>query len=291
VSSHSWSTPDSYPRIYNLGGVITPYAGSSTGFVKEWKEIKPKRNPKFFFGFGYGADMNGFGAQGPPRGADVKNPVKYPFKSFDGGVTIDKQRSGERTWDINVDGVAHYGLYPDWIEDLRMLAGDEIVDDMARGSEAYLQMWERTVGVPITPYHHSRAKVTRSGIGRVHLGDMPVSVLKRAGQPAVRGDRAWTYRVRKRKLVAVFDGSQEVALVASSVRNHRIHRVGRLSEVRRVKNARPFGRGLLVRRAGKGRTFVYGIRSGRVSFTGIATRNAAKSPKRLAQYLKLAGFR
>src|SRR3712207_8619235 len=40
------------------------------------------------------------------------------------------------------DGVDHYGLYPDWVEDLRKLAGDEIVDDMARGSEAYLQRSE-----------------------------------------------------------------------------------------------------------------------------------------------------
>ncbi|MDX6665739.1 MAG: hypothetical protein QOG68_1945, partial [Solirubrobacteraceae bacterium] len=37
VSSHSWSTPDAYPRIYKLGGVITPYGGSSTGFVKAWR--------------------------------------------------------------------------------------------------------------------------------------------------------------------------------------------------------------------------------------------------------------
>ena len=33
VSSHSWATPDAYPRIYKLGGFITPYAGDSTGFV------------------------------------------------------------------------------------------------------------------------------------------------------------------------------------------------------------------------------------------------------------------
>jgi hypothetical protein len=290
VSSHSWSTPDAYPRIYKLGGVITPYAGSSTGFAKEWKEIKPLRSKRFFFGFGYGADMNGFGSQGPPRGADVKNPVTYPFKSFDGGSTIDRQRSGERTWDINTDGVAHYGLYPDWIQDLRMLAGDEIVNDMARGPEAYLQMWERTVGVPRLPYNHSRAKVTTHGIGRVHIGDMPVAVLQSAGQPAVRGNRAWTYRVRQSKLVAVFDGRDEVALVASNVRNHRIHRVGRRSAVRRVTGAKPFGHGVLVRRAGR-RTYVYGVRGGRVTFTAVAARAAVKTPGRLAHYLKLAGIR
>ena len=79
------------------------------------------RDPRFYYGFGWGADMNGFGSQGGPRNGP--NPVTYPFKSFDGKVTIDKQRSGQRVYDINVDGVAHYGLYPDWVEDLRKLAG------------------------------------------------------------------------------------------------------------------------------------------------------------------------
>ena len=68
--------------------------------------------------------------------------MTYPFTTL-GGVTVDQQVSGERVYDINKDGVAHYGLYPDWIQDLKMLAGQDIVKDMARGSEAYLQMWER----------------------------------------------------------------------------------------------------------------------------------------------------
>ena len=61
--------------------------------------------------------MNGLGAQGDPRGADVRNPVTYPFTGL-GGVTVEQQHSGQRVYDINKDGVAHYGLYPDWIQDL-----------------------------------------------------------------------------------------------------------------------------------------------------------------------------
>ena len=57
---------------------------------------------------------------------------------------IYRQRSGTRVYDINTDGVDHYGLYPDWIEDLRVVAGPQIVDDMANGAEAYLRMWART---------------------------------------------------------------------------------------------------------------------------------------------------
>ena len=67
VSSHSWSTPDAYPRIYQEKGFITPYAGDSTGFVEKWKRHLTWANPKTYWGFGFGADINGLGAQGDPR--------------------------------------------------------------------------------------------------------------------------------------------------------------------------------------------------------------------------------
>ena len=149
LSSHSWSTPDAYPRIYEEGGFITPYAGDSTGFVEKWRTHVGWADPRYYSGIGFGADINGLGAQGDPRGANVPNPVTYPFKGLD-GVTISKQTAGQRIWDINTDGVAQYGLYPDWIEDLTKVAGkdgDAIFDDMARGAEAYLQMWERAEGI------------------------------------------------------------------------------------------------------------------------------------------------
>ena len=76
--------------------------------------------------------------------------MTYPFPGL-GGVRIGKQRAGKRVYDINVDGVAQYGLYPDWIQDLGKVAGArdgaQDPDDMARGAEAYLQMWERAVGI------------------------------------------------------------------------------------------------------------------------------------------------
>ena len=94
ISSHSWSTPDAYPRIYELGGFITPYAGDSTGFVEKWRTHLEWADPRYYCGIGYGADMNGLGAQGDPRGADVPNPVTYPFTGL-GGVT-DRQAARRR---------------------------------------------------------------------------------------------------------------------------------------------------------------------------------------------------
>jgi microsomal dipeptidase-like Zn-dependent dipeptidase len=294
VSSHSWSTPESLPRIYKLGGVITPYAGSSTSFAEAWRTTKPMRDPRFYFGFGWGADMNGFGAQGAPRGSDVANPVTYPFKSFDGKQTIDKQRSGERVYDINVDGVAHYGLYPDWVEDLRKLAGDEIVDDMARGPEAYLQMWERAEGVPATRCVQSRVKFTRRGFTRMRLGDSVERLLRRAGQPGSRPGHAWSYctgrgGVGAGTVTPVLTDGGRLAVIVSSARFHRAAGIGPGARARRLRGrARAFGRGVFVRPAGGGARFVYVVANGRVKYAGVASRSAARTPGTLRAHLRRA---
>jgi hypothetical protein len=294
VSSHSWSTPDATPRIYDLGGVVTPYAGSSADFVHAWQETRPHRNRRFYFGFGYGADMNGFGAQGGPRNGP--NPVAYPFKSFDGSVLVHKQRSGERLYDINSDGVAHYGLYPDWVEDLRRQAGDQIVRDMGRGSEAYLQMWERAVGV-----RHgclaAHARFGRRGLGRLRLRAAARAALRRAGQPLRRGHRAWRYCVRGRnsrraRVAAVLNRRGKLTLLASNARGHRARRIGRGARAGRLRGrARSIGGGLFVRRAGPSTRFVYRVRAGRVRYVAIASRSLASSPRRLRAQLRLAGLR
>ncbi|MGW0045073.1 membrane dipeptidase [Rhodococcus sp. NPDC003348] len=152
VSSHSWTDPLNYRRIYALGGFVAAYASSlqddpkKEDFVSAWREAREMRSDDHYFGFGYGADTNGFGPQARPRANAAADPLHYPYTTFDGGTVMDRQRTGERVFDLNVDGVAQYGLIPDWIEDMRNVAGDDgdrIIEDMSRGAEAYLQMWER----------------------------------------------------------------------------------------------------------------------------------------------------
>lgn len=146
ITSHSWGDPASQARLQALGGVVAPYARDATVYVESWAQARALHDPAYLQGFGYGSDNNGLGAQPGPRPDAAANPVTYPFTTFDGATTMQQQVSGTRTYDVNTDGVAHYGLFPDYIEDLRQLAGDEIVDDMANGAEAYLQMWERALG-------------------------------------------------------------------------------------------------------------------------------------------------
>ncbi|RZS37760.1 membrane dipeptidase (peptidase family M19) [Herbihabitans rhizosphaerae] len=146
VSGHSWMEPLYQKRLYALGGIATSYGHESSKFVEQWRKYKAASDPKYLFGFGAGFDTNGYGTQPPPRANNASNKVRYPFTSFDGGTVIDRQRTGQRVYDVNTDGFAHYGLLPDWVEDLRLAAGPDgpaIMTDMARGAETYLRMWAR----------------------------------------------------------------------------------------------------------------------------------------------------
>jgi hypothetical protein len=49
---------------------------------------------------------------------------------------------GQRIFDFNEDGLAHYGLLPDLLQDLKDL-GDDDIQTLFRSAEGYLQMWEK----------------------------------------------------------------------------------------------------------------------------------------------------
>ena len=290
-SSHSWSNEKDYPRIFRSGGVVAPSDNSTTRFAKDWERLRGQRDRRYVFGLGYGADMNGMSASAGPL--DEEDKIEYPFKSFDGGVTIDKQRSGERIFDINTDGIAHYGLFPDWIEGLRQIGGDQIVQDMAMGAEAYLQMWERAEGVPGPKCRSRSSRLRRRGVRRVELGLSAKRLLRRAGQPQVRDGRVWTWCLNKRALArvnitAVLTRRGRSALVATRARGQRAAKIAVGDRTGRVaRHAERVARGLWTAPAGGGVRFVYGVRGGRVKFAAVATRAAAKSPRKLRRYVGL----
>jgi hypothetical protein len=291
VSSHSWSSFDVIPRIYKVGGVVTPMQSDAPDWIKTWKETKAQRDKRFYFGFGYGADQNGLASQIEPR-----EGVTYPFKSFDGKVTFDRQKSGERLFDFSKDGVAHYGMFPDWWEDIRTAGGAAAVRDMARGGEAYLQAWERVYGI-----RHgckSRLKrITRRGVAHVRLRNSAAQLLRGAGQPTARGSYGWRWCVRgkknrHRKLAAALTKRGRVAFVGTNAVNADARRI-RVGDgaSRLTGQARSLGGGLFVRSAGPGKRFVYGVRKGRVRFVGLATRAASKNRATLRRYVRLAKLR
>ncbi|WP_336317986.1 discoidin domain-containing protein [Streptomyces lavendofoliae] len=140
LSSHSWMDIDWTERVYRLGGFVAQYMHGAEAFTAEARRTDALRE-KYGVGYGYGTDMNGVGGWPGPRGAGTPNPVRYPFRSADGGSLVERQTTGERTWDVNTDGAAHYGLVPDWLEDIRVTGGQDVIDDLFRGAESYLTTW------------------------------------------------------------------------------------------------------------------------------------------------------
>ncbi|WP_354644352.1 discoidin domain-containing protein [Kitasatospora camelliae] len=143
ISSHSWMDLDWSERVYKLGGFIAQYAHSAEGFVAEARRTEALRDA-YHVGYGYGTDMNGVGGWPGPVGENAPNAVKYPFRSADGQSVLERQVTGDRTWDLNKDGLAHNGLVPDWIEQIRLSGGQDVVDDLMRGAQSYLNTWRST---------------------------------------------------------------------------------------------------------------------------------------------------
>ena len=140
-------------------------------------------NPRYYWGFGFGADINGLGAQGDPRPTPRKNPVTYPFTEL-GGVKVDQQVSGQRVYDINKDGVAHYGLYPDWMQDLKCRPATDIVEGhVARPRGLPADVGARRTASPTTPAATRSAKLSPRRSRPREPGTSPTYVLTAAGQP------------------------------------------------------------------------------------------------------------
>ncbi|MDX6606085.1 MAG: hypothetical protein QOD14_625 [Solirubrobacterales bacterium] len=284
ISPHGWMDPRDWPRIWALGGMAFPNSGTASDFVDEWRKYRPTQTP-YFFGWGWGADLGGLAEQGAAPGPGAPQ-VDYPFKSLDGSVTLDRQRTGDRTFDYNTEGVAHYGLYADWTDEVRSLGGPQIVNDLLNGPEAYLQMWERAVGVPATHCLPRRARLRARGMAGIRLGMDDRTLLESAGQPLQR-TRAWTYCVKgarastakknkkKRKgasggATAVLTPEGKVALIATSATGHRVHGIhpGDRAAVLQGR-ARRFAKGVWVSKLGKTRV-AYVVRGKRVRTVAVA---------------------
>ncbi len=272
ISPHGWMDPGNWPRLWKLGGLAFPGHSGTDSYLKEWRDYRPRETP-FAFGWGYGADLGGLSHQ-PDKSA--KGAISYPFRSYDGKVSFERQKTGTRTFDFTKEGVAHYGLYADWLEDLRRLGGPQFEDDMWAGAEAYLQMWERASGIRSRGCVRSRDVLTSKGRGPLRLGDGWRRLLERAGQPQQR-TRAWSWCVkgagnRRAADVAVLSAAGRVELVGTTAR-------GRSTRGVRV-GARRRGPALQVRRSGK-RAFVVSVRRGRVQALAVTTARLAADRKAL----------
>ncbi|AEV81428.1 hypothetical protein ACWT_0416 [Actinoplanes sp. SE50] len=152
TSVHSWADRALVDRVLQAGGFVAGYAfaatddGQGTGtFLDEWRANNALPNGNRIVGYGVGTDVNGLGTQAAPRLTAGAGPLTYPFAGLN-GTTINRQVWGTRTFDLNTDGVAQYGLYADWITDLVQQAGPDrakLRAQLMQGAEAYVEMWEK----------------------------------------------------------------------------------------------------------------------------------------------------
>jgi hypothetical protein len=288
ISPHGWMDPRNWPRIFQLGGMAFPGAGSAEGFVDAWRTYRPKGTP-YYSGWGYGADLGGLATQGAPAPEGSPESVTYPFKSLDGQTTIGRQVTGERTFDYSKEGVAHYGLYADWYEELRKTGGEALAQDMLRGPEAYLQMWERAVGIPVGACGSPQSDLTARGLGKLRLAMPAKALLRRAGQPIAR-TRAWSWCVRGNggrhaSHTAVLTRKGRVALVGSTARGNAAGGIGPgtpASEL--VSQADHVAPGVWTK-ALDGGTAAYAVRGGRVRTAAVASDQLAGNPGALRRYI------
>lgn len=102
---------------------------------------------------GLGTDFNGFPQQPGPRfgsdacrsrGAPQERPVPYDASVEVDGRPLVRACAGTRAFDFNTAGLAHYGLVPDLIADLRNVGAPPSVEaSLFRSAAAYVAMWDR----------------------------------------------------------------------------------------------------------------------------------------------------
>ena len=133
------------------------WSSDAIGFANNYKAIMTETG---FRNCGLGTDMNGL-VKGPsPR--SHYNMSHNPPVWTDSHVVYDSNfqqccteinlgipgvANPKRCWDYNYEGVAHYGLIPDFLKDVQSIGGDQIITTLYHSAEEFAEMWGRCVQV------------------------------------------------------------------------------------------------------------------------------------------------
>src|SRR5262245_22361736 len=168
--------------VRTYGGITDDCRHSSKPWAQAYKYAVNTMNSPVAFG----SDFNGVaGHVGPRFGSDAcggdlterltqrrtGNKVTYPFE-IPGFGRFDRQVTGQKVFDFNGDGLAHVGLLPDLIADLRKIGlADADLDPLFRSAEGFIQVWERSQGkTPLGPCEVPAGTIGDSGrIGNAML--------------------------------------------------------------------------------------------------------------------------
>jgi microsomal dipeptidase-like Zn-dependent dipeptidase len=137
-------TPAQYKAITGRKGVAGIGFGNSTalqfiGDVRRALAVAPG------LPINLGSDINGFVVMPGPEPCKGAACVQY-------SEAFPRAQMGTKQWDYNLEGVAHIGLFPDFLRKVELLGGHDIVNKLFDGAEAVAVMWERAekVGRQVT---------------------------------------------------------------------------------------------------------------------------------------------
>ena len=132
AGNESGRTIKQYAQLKQLGGMIgTGHGANASDFVKTYHEVAQIMG---YSHVAFGTDVGGFSAL-PQKDASIHLVYDSTFA---------RCKTGNKTWDINTDGVAHYGLLSDYVRSWT-LAGmtAQEKNTFMSSAEHFTQMWEK----------------------------------------------------------------------------------------------------------------------------------------------------
>ncbi len=148
VTSERSLTARQYKALGDLHGMAG--VGSAKLAADQWLELYSlvikSMGPGAVAGFG--TDMNGMEFAMPPR--PFSNvAAKYGTKAF----PLAMSSEGNKHWNYDSVGVAHYGMLPDFLQDVASLSGGNgVVSNMGSGAQYLWETWRIVEGnAPVPP--------------------------------------------------------------------------------------------------------------------------------------------
>ncbi|MBX3298301.1 MAG: membrane dipeptidase [Acidobacteria bacterium] len=148
-------TPAQLAKIAQLGGMFGLGSDDVTtgAWINQYIAASKQMGAASAGRVAFGSDLNGL----------VKGPS--PFMTLPTAITLDpikltqaakvctdklyvggfiKSRTGQRSWDACTDGVAHYGMLTDFLQQIRSMPQGNVVNaDIMRNAEAFALMWAK----------------------------------------------------------------------------------------------------------------------------------------------------